>query len=114
MALVWLLVLGIRNQGFFYYVLSFLMVIVFLVLVSLHNKHNVRRELLKQLKSLNETELSCLDHSFHTLPDGSKHADISHPWSNDLDIFGRGSLFQYLNRTATLKGDQFLARQQGV
>ena len=36
-ALVWLLVLGLRNQGFFYYGLSFLMVIVFLVLVSLHN-----------------------------------------------------------------------------
>jgi len=110
-ALVWLLVLGVRNQGFLYYVLSFLMVIVFLVLVSLHNKHNLRRELLKQLKSLNETELSCLDHSFHALPEGSKHADISHPWSHDLDIFGRGSLFQYLNRTATLKGDQILARQ---
>lgn len=108
-ALVWFLVLGIRNQGFLFYTLSFLMVVLFLILVSLHNKHNVYRELLRQLKSLNETEQSCLDHSFHALPDGGHHAEASHPWSHDLDIFGVGSLFQYLNRTATLKGDELLA-----
>ncbi len=109
-ALVWLLVLGIRDHAIVFYILSFLLVIVFLFLVSLHSKQKVRRDLLRQLKKLNETELSCLEHSFQTLPDGNHHADPSHPWSHDLDIFGPGSLFQYLNRTATLKGDLSLAQ----
>ena len=109
-AVVWFLVLGVRNQGFLFYMLSVLMLILFLILVSLHNKHKVRRELFRQLDLLNEKELSCLDHSFQNLPDGKHHADLSHPWSHDLDIFGNGSLFQYLNRTSTLKGDLLLAQ----
>ncbi|MEN8230472.1 MAG: hypothetical protein ABFS38_20085 [Bacteroidota bacterium] len=108
-AVIWFLALGIRNQGFFFFTLSFLMVVLFLYLVTLHNKHAVQRELHRQSKKLNETEQSCLDHSYEMLPHGSNHADPSHPWSHDLDIFGKGSLFQYLNRTATLKGDQLLA-----
>jgi len=109
-AVVWFLVLGVRNQGFLFYMLSVLMLILFLILVSLHNKNTVRRELYRQLDLLNEKEQSCLDHSFQNLPDGKHHADLSHPWSHDLDIFGNGSLFQYLNRTSTLKGDLLLAQ----
>lgn len=107
---VWFLVLGVRNQGFLFYMLSLFMLILFLILVSLHNKNMVRRELYRQLDLLNEKEQSCLDHSFQNLPDGKHHADLSHPWSHDLDIFGNGSLFQYLNRTSTLKGDLLLAQ----
>ncbi len=108
-ALVWLLVLGIREQAFHFYALSFLMTVAFLVLVGQHSRQNTRRNLLIELKALNESELSCLDHSFQSFADGRSHADPSHPWSNDLDIFGRGSLYQYLNRTSTIRGDQLLA-----
>jgi len=87
------------------------MLILFLFLINLHNKHQLHRELLRQLKILNQKESQCMDHSFHELPDGNQHTNHSHPWSHDLDIFGKGSLFQYLNRTATLKGDLLLARE---
>jgi DNA mismatch repair ATPase MutS len=69
----------------------------------------LKRDIFRQLKSLNETERSCLDFQYEGLPDGGVHADRTHAWSNDLDLFGKGSLFQYLNRTSTLTGEQILA-----
>ncbi|RLD69912.1 MAG: hypothetical protein DRI98_09380 [Bacteroidetes bacterium] len=107
-ATIWFLVLGIKHQGWPFYVASVALLVLFLYLVTLHNKHVIRRKLMRHLKSLNETELSCLEHKFLDLPDGSEHADSSHPWSHDLDLFGKGSLFQYLNRTSTLRGNAIL------
>ena len=108
-AMIWLLVLGFKTNAFLFYLLSALMLVLFLSLVAMFTRHKGERELLRQLLKLNKKELSCLDHEFHHLPDGSEHADTSHPWSHDLDIFGNGSLFQYLNRSSTLKGSNLLA-----
>lgn len=108
-SLIWLLVLGIRDSKLLFYLLSLLMLILFLFLVGVFNKKKGHRELLRQLKLLNKKELLCLDHDFYDLPDGSEHANDSHPWSHDLDLFGKGSLFQYLNRTCTLSGNRQLA-----
>jgi len=108
-ASIWLLVLGIKTNAFLLYLLSVLMLALFLSLVAIFNRHKGERELLRQLLKLNEKELACLDHDFQKLPDGSEYADTSHRWSHDLDIFGKGSLFQYLNRSSTLKGSNILA-----
>ena len=108
-ASIWFVVLGVRHHSLLFYCLSAAMVPLFLVLVQIFNRHKEQRDLLRQLLTLNQTELSCLDHDFQSLPDGSDHADTSHPWSHDLDLFGTGSLFQYLNRTSTPKGDLILA-----
>jgi ABC-type multidrug transport system fused ATPase/permease subunit len=108
-ATIWFLALGIKHSGIPFYGISFLMLVAFLALVNLHNRHNIKRELIRKLQTLNKTELDCLDHKFLDLPDGSQHADPSHPWSHDLDLFGKGSLFQYLNRTSTLRGNSILA-----
>jgi len=108
-ALIWMLVLGFRDNNLIFYLLAALLLVLFLSLVSIFNKHKGKRELLRQLLKLNEKEQACLNYDFHDLPDGSEHADTSHPWSHDLDIFGKGSLFQYLNRSSTLKGSEILA-----
>jgi len=108
-AIIWMLVLGIRSGAFHFYLLSALMLILFLSLISIFNRQKGERELYRQLLMLNERELACLHHDFHNLPDGSDFADTSHPWSHDLDIFGTGSLFQYLNRSCTRKGKGILA-----
>jgi len=106
---IWLLVAGIQHPGPLFYLLSLLMFVLFLTLVSLYNKHTGQRELLRQQKALNETELSCLRHEYQALPDGALYTDTSHPWSHDLDIFGPGSLYQYLTRTSIARGDEVLA-----
>ena len=110
-AAIYFLVRGIRTENTLFFGAALLMGICFLWLVGLHNRRNNSRKILRELESLNETELDCLEHRFGNLPDGAMYADRSHPWSHDLDIFGEGSLFQYMNRTATLKGSELLARQ---
>jgi ABC-type multidrug transport system fused ATPase/permease subunit len=108
-AFIWLLVFGIRSGSFVSYLLPVLMLVLFLAQVNLFNRQNGKRELYSKLLLLNEKELACLDHIFHDLPDGLEYADTSHPWSHDLDIFGSGSLFQYMNRSCTRKGSNKLA-----
>ena len=106
---IWLLVLAIRSGAALFIVLTALMLVLFISLISIYNRHFGLRELYRQLLKLNETEDACLDHDFHDLPDGSDFADTTHPWSHDLDIFGTGSLYQYLNRTCTPNGSRILA-----
>lgn len=109
-ATIWILVLAIRHESPALYALTLLLAAGFLTLVTLHNRHKQQRELYRQIKALNETEKECLEHHFESNPDGRKFAVPSHAWSHDLDIFGRGSLYQYLNRTSTLRGQELLAR----
>lgn len=42
-------------------------------------------------------------------PDGSRYRDATHPYADDLDLFGPGSLFQALWRGATRLGEDRLA-----
>lgn len=42
-------------------------------------------------------------------PTGERYADPAHPYSGDLDVFGRGSLFQYLCDAHTPSGQDMLA-----
>ena len=108
-AIVYFLITGIKSDQLIFYFASFLMAVTFLVLVNYHRMHNERRELLRELRDLNSKEISCLDHHYDACPDGSEFIDRHHPWSFDLDLFGKGSLYQYLNRTSTLHGKRILA-----
>lgn len=62
-----------------------------------------------RLIAINESELSVQDHHFLHLPDGSNLQPVNHSYTNDLDIFGRASLFQYINRTTSQQGNQLIA-----
>lgn len=42
--------------------------------------------------------------------DGAEFQTVTHPWSQDLDLFGKGSLFQLLNECRTAPGIRTLAR----
>ena len=50
-----------------------------------------------------------LKRNFHQSAHGREFDDHSHPYSQDIDLFGKGSFFQYLNRTALLEGKRKLA-----
>jgi hypothetical protein len=82
---------------------------VFLFLVN--RDVNLRQEIRyrEQLLALLEKEFSYLGHRYADMPDGSAFADPSHPYAEDLDIFGRASLYQYINRTASEQGSTLLA-----
>ncbi|MBT0606801.1 MutS-related protein [Aequorivita echinoideorum] len=86
-----------------------LTVAIFVYLVSKHSSLQQKRDLEKALISQNEIELEVLNRNFHHLPSGEKYTDPQHYYSQDIDLFGRGSFFQYLNRTALESGADRLA-----
>ncbi|MEY3174683.1 MAG: mismatch repair protein MutS [Planctomycetota bacterium] len=57
-----------------------------------------------------ESRLSRLQRIFGAdLPDGREYSSDQHPWTQDLDVFGQGSLFQMLNECRTQPGRRQLA-----
>ena len=82
---------------------------LFLYLIKANVKLERSKNKAAVLKKLAEDELMALDHSFLHFPDGEEFLDVGHFYSHDLDLFGKGSLFQYLNRAATLSGKHELA-----
>ncbi len=83
--------------------------ILFLFLVSRHSDLNYKKNKLLALISINETELQVLDRKFYQLPDGNEFIDRGHFYSQDIDLFGKGSFYQYCNRTALPEGSKTLA-----
>lgn len=61
------------------------------------------------LAELAEGELAALAHDFSRFDGGPGFLDAQHPYALDLDIFGKKSLFQFLNRTVTAPGRVRLA-----
>jgi len=87
----------------------FLGIATFLFLVARHTDLQQEKEKLKQLIELNETEIKVLHRDFYHLPNGEEFVDPLHEFSQDIDLFGKRSFFQYLNRTALASGKQKLA-----
>lgn len=83
---------------------------LFVALVSRHGKLIDQRDLTLSLLSQNEVEIEVLNRVFHHLPSGEKYKDPLHYYSQDIDLFGRGSFFQYANRTTLESGSDFLAK----
>ena len=83
---------------------------LFVLLVTRHNRLKYERDLTTTLIEQNETELQVLNRNFHPLPSGEKYKDPLHFYSQDIDLFGRGSFFQYMNRTALESGSDLLAK----
>ncbi len=54
-------------------------------------------------------ELKALQYDFLDFPEGTAFNDEGHPYSYDLDLFGKGSVYQYINRTTTSGGSTYLA-----
>jgi len=82
---------------------------LFLFLVTRHGRLQYKRDLIKKLMAINEIELKVLQRDFHELPSGEKFKKPNHFYSQDIDLFGKGSFYQYLNRTALESGAAYLA-----
>ncbi len=86
-----------------------LLLFIFIQLVKADLKNQAKIEHTSKLIKINENELQFLNGNYFVFEDGSAHIPKEHPYANDLDIFGRASLFQYLNRTTSEPGSQQLA-----
>lgn len=99
--------------GNFKWMLPFavLVITLFLFLVTRHSKLRYRKNLIQAFLDYNHRELRVLERDFHDLPDGASYNDPAHAYCQDIDLFGRGSFFQYVNRTALKSGTDKLVAQ---
>lgn len=77
---------------------------LFLYLVIRFSNVKRHKEYLQRLISINTTELEILARRYQDLPDGKEFLKPDHPYAQDLDLFGRGSFYQYTNRTTLPQG----------
>ena len=85
-------------------------VIVFGILLIKYLDAKESKKLLITKIKINETEIRVLEGDFSFLKTGEEFIDPTHVYSNDIDLFGRGSFFQYINRTSTQQGAKELAK----
>lgn len=84
-------------------------VVVFIVLLSKYTNIKQERLLKLALVDINKTELQIAEGHFHDRNDGLQYQDPLHFYSLDIDLFGRGSFFQFINRTVINEGSKNLA-----
>lgn len=87
----------------------FLGLFIFVQFVIRHTQKKKQVAYLEARKKVNEVELQVLNGDFSAVENGEKYIRPNHPFNQDIDLFGNGSLFQRVNRTATPQGQNFLA-----
>lgn len=91
------------------FIASLILLIVFIRLVYADLKNHDKIRFTNKILGLYQKEIDNLKGVF-PFENGSGYIDKEHPYSSDLDIFGEGSLFQYMNRTTSEPGADTLAR----
>jgi ABC-type multidrug transport system fused ATPase/permease subunit len=68
-----------------------------------------QRNHFRHLEEINKLEIRCLEGDFSGFKSGGGYAERDHPYTYDLDIFGRTSLFQLICRTTSKPASDMLA-----
>lgn len=108
-ALIYLVFLFFRISAVSGIISLFLAIALFGYVLNLHLKTTLNKQKHQYLSEINQAELNCLQGNYSIFPDGSQYEEKDHPYSHDLDIIGKYSLYQYLNRTNTEPGASILA-----
>ncbi len=89
---------------------TILLLVIFLLFIRLYDKLQSKAAFYKELANLNNNEINFLNGQPSVYADGIEYTDPHHPYSYDLDMFGNGGLFPYLNRTSTTFGKEALSK----
>ncbi|MFL5765398.1 MAG: MutS-related protein [Bacteroidia bacterium] len=109
-ATVILFILFIKDTPLVAFGIVTVTVILFLVLLSREIRLRRKIAFLNNLIRIHDTELKILVKDFKGLNEGNEFLDKQHHFISDLDIFGKRSVFQLLNRTSTYSGKTKLAQ----
>ncbi len=85
--------------------------VLFIIFVVRYFKQTDLLNHYKNLIKINSEEKEVINNNYSFFNDGADYINRDHPYSYDLDVFGKGSLFQYLNRTFTIVGRDLLANR---
>ena len=81
----------------------------FAYLVKRQSLLEKKKNYFSDLRKINTNEINILNRQSSIYPDGASRINGLHPYTSDLDIFGKGSLFAMLNRCSTEQGNDKLA-----
>ena len=102
-------------------ILFIILLLCFVWLVSRQSFFEEQKSYFTALKAVTENEIASISGYLNIYDIGNEFADEKHPYIADLDIFGKASLFQLINRAATGPGkrspaakDVILNRQQSI
>ena len=98
---------GLSQPPFLF--LSILPLAVFVFLVRKQSSLEEKKQLTGLLEHLNQMEAKGLHFEPTDFSNGDRFVNPHHAYSHDLDLFGAGSVFQYLNRCGTQLGEDRLA-----
>ncbi len=85
-------------------------VLGFLALLPFHQRCVGMLARSRSLQAFHESRIARLHRIFgNDVADGKEFLNENHPWAQDLDVFGPGSLFQMLNECRTQPGRKYLA-----
>lgn len=78
---------------------------LFIPLIILHDHYFSKRKYAIVFQKINEDSLLRIQGDWNSFTDdGTEFIDLNHRYLQDLDIFGKGSLFQFMNNTVTFSG----------
>ncbi len=98
------------TKSTFFFIGCLLSIIAFVFLILKHGHLKKQKKLTEIKLQINKTEIDVLKGNFsHIEETGKEFVNPEHYFSNDIDLFDRGSFFQYLNRTATFEGKKLVA-----
>ena len=80
---------------------------LFFVTRDINNRESIENT--TRLAEINQEEIDILHHHFTNRPDGQSFQPDHHDYANDLDLFGKASLYQYINRTHSGQGNKLFA-----
>ncbi len=87
-----------------------ILVICFNIVIKHHNKILYLKKHTSFLKEINESEIQRVECNLEGFETGHKFINPNHPYTSDLDIFGKHSIFQLINRTTTESGMILLSK----
>jgi len=102
----------IQSQQIALTLFTFIVVIIlFFLMVSIQSKLTKSRDILERFLKVNENEVAIAINRTNNIYDkGESFIDDNHLYSSDLDIYGSSSLFQLVNRAATVGGIRKLSQ----
>ena len=90
-------------------VMAAMMVVCYIIIRNKDTKNSQLITEEEQLQRATQHEEAALSGDFSAFDDGERFIDPHHPFTYDLDIFGKESLYQRINRTVTTLGADRLA-----
>lgn len=100
-----------QSREYLFYGIEILLLVAFIAMVNYHLKVKDKRLRAEILLGINERYMQRASGDWMEFEDkGEEYIDLDHNYSNDLDIVGENSIFQYLNIANTHTGRNIFSR----